>query len=95
MVRFEVHSALNLVVATFTGEVSAQDIFGFFERMQGDPLYQPSMNGVVDMRAAITQLVSEEVRALAEFAVEGGFKQGRWALLVTDPKATAFSMLYR
>ena len=47
------------------------------------------------LRAAATPSVSEEVRALAEFAVEGGFKQGRWALLVTDPKATAFSMLYR
>lgn len=95
MVRYTIHSALNLVVAHFNEGVSAQDVLGFFEGMRDDPAYRPSMNGVVDMRQAVSQLVAEEVRALAQFAAEGAFKRGKWALLVTDPKSTAFSMLYR
>jgi hypothetical protein len=95
MVHFKIHDALNLVVARFDGEVSAREIFAFFEGMRDDPQYRPSMDGVADMRQSVTQLNAEEVRELAQFAAEGGFKRGKWALLVTDPKSTAFSMLYR
>ena len=95
MVRYELQDALNLVIATFERQVSAQDILDFFKGIEQDPKYRPSMNGLADMRGATIDLAAEEVRDLAQYAAEGAFKQGKWALLVTDPKATAFAMLYR
>jgi len=95
MVRYELKDALNLIIAYFEQEVTAGDVLGFFEAIERDPSYRPSMNGLVDMRGASVLLGAERIRELAQYAAEGAFKQGKWALLVTDPKATAFAMLYR
>jgi hypothetical protein len=94
MFVYTIHADPPLVVARFAGNVSASDILAFFAQLDGDPAYERSMSGLVDLRDAQPALEPEELKGLADAAVERKLKRGRWGLLVEQPRATALSMLY-
>ena len=94
MFVYAIHAEPSLVVARFAGSVNSADILRFFAQLDADPAYERSMNGLVDLREALPALEPEELKGLADDAVERKLKRGRWALLVEQPRATALSMLY-
>ncbi len=50
------------------------------------------MHGVVDLREAELDITVEEVEGLGEIGAKNS--KARWAVMVDDPKNTAFSLLY-
>ena len=94
MFSYLIHQEAQLVVARFGGEVDAADFRRFFDRLNVDPDYVHSMNGLVDLRWLLPNISPEELHDLADYVVSMNLKNGRWALIVDQPRATALSMLY-
>lgn len=94
MFSYAIHPEARLVVARFAAGIDAAEILAFFTQLEADPAYDRTMNGLVDARGTEIEMTLEDIRGLARHVLERGFKNGNWAILVDQPKATALSMLY-
>lgn len=63
-----VHRVIDngMVYSTISGEISLAEIKADMARLAADPLYHPSMPGIVDMRAAHSGLTADDILAISE-----------------------------
>ena len=82
------------MIAVFTGEVRYRELRDWHLEIAEHADYDPSFNGIGDMRRADMKVSREELEALDHLNAERGIVTGRWALLVDSPNETALAMVY-
>lgn len=86
---------LHLTVMRFTGSVSLGDVTRGIERLQADPAYDPRYNGIVNLEGVTTRASINDVRALLTFLTRPRTSSGHWAVIFTEPKATALALVFK
>jgi hypothetical protein len=56
----------GIVYTTVTGELTLKEVHADMEQMAADPLYRPTMPGLVDLRGVTRLLTTDEISQLAE-----------------------------
>jgi hypothetical protein len=85
----------HLILVNFTGPLSLADITRGIERLWDDPLYDAGYNGIVNLERATIRAGIEDVRALIRFLQHRKTSFSHWAVVFTEPKATALAMVFK
>lgn len=95
MINQHILADKHLIIVQLRGPVSFDQVVAQIHGMTQDPLYDPSMDGVLDLRKAEPQVSPEQAEELGSLAVQKGVARGRWAYVADSPLTTALAMLYR
>ncbi|MEZ4649904.1 MAG: hypothetical protein R3E97_14165 [Candidatus Eisenbacteria bacterium] len=81
-----------LILECFHGVIDLPSLESAFQRIRTDPSYDPQADGLAMLIGATVDLRVEQVKELVEGVLSRpNASRGRWALLVTEPIATALS----
>ena len=84
----------RLILVRFTGAVSLSDITRCVEELWSDALYDPTYNGIVNLDRATIRAGIEDVRSLISFLRNNRASSSIWAVVFSEPKATALAMVF-
>nr|CRH07055.1 protein of unknown function [Candidatus Magnetococcus massalia] len=76
------------------GDITLEDEIRGYQTVMADPAFDPSFNGLYDMRRANILGDGTSAREVARFMREEAKISGRWALIVDSPRLTALAMVY-
>ncbi len=93
MYKYQIYTDMSLAVVQFSNSVTKEEVFEYFTEIGTDERYQPTFSGIVDLRGSDIQLKANDLAILAEAGSKNS--TAKWVLLVTDPRNTAFSLLYK
>lgn len=86
----------QLVVEKLTGEVTVEELALKTQTVFSDPLYQPTYNGVMDLRKAVSRMSKVELYGFASLISETDmFGQSKWAIIADDPIVVALSQIFQ
>ena len=90
--HYRIFQTPPLIVECFHGAIELSSLEMDLQRLWTDPLYDPQADGLAVLTGARLELRVEHIKELAEGVLSlPEASRGRWALLVTEPVATALS----
>ncbi|MFD2110857.1 hypothetical protein [Thiorhodococcus fuscus] len=92
---FDIYPERRLVVGRFAGPIDYQDVIAWVKDAMGEETFSSDYDGVVDLRrSTLKEARPDRARFVANYTIDEGFTQGRWAILVDRPKETALSYIF-
>lgn len=86
----------QLVIEKLTGEVTVAALSEKTQVVFSDPLYQPTYNGVMDLRNAVSRMTKVELYGFASLISQTEmFGQSKWAIIADDPIVVALSQIFQ
>lgn len=86
----------QLVVEKLTGEITVEELALKTQTVFSDPLYQPTYNGVMDLRKAVSRMSKVELYDFASLIGETEmFGQAKWAIIADDPIVVALTQIFQ
>ncbi len=86
---------LRCIASRFIGPGTWQDLTRASELLWTNPAYDRSYDGIMDLTRAQIAVNTSDIPAMVSFYRNSSTSTGRWAVIVTDPKSTAFSLLFK
>lgn len=65
-IQYEIDKEQRVLRAISIGKVDAAAVRDYLRRLESDPDYDPSFNGVIDVRAATATVTPDDIRDIAE-----------------------------
>ncbi len=86
--EYTIDSDRRLVIQRYHGKTGIKDIFSMSEKNYGDPDYDPSFNGMVDMTDATLDISFREMLSFVSYIRRQPSRStGKWALLMNSSPA--------
>jgi len=95
VIYYKIFPELNLIALRLAGDCYFSALMACIRAYMQDPAYQPTLNGVLDMRDGRLVLTPEEILQISSFVHQQKFAKGRWCHLVEHPRSTALGTLYQ
>jgi hypothetical protein len=83
------------IAIRYSGVISLADVISSNQELWADPLYDKTYNGISDLSRASTGGTVDDVGPLLDFFKHPDTSTGRWAVIVTEPKFTAMTLLFK
>ena len=85
-----------LIIEHISGEVTLQEMVIKTQEMFDLPDYDPTYNGVIDLRDAQAQMSKVELYGFANFLNQSEFfGHAKWAIIADDPLVVALAMIFQ
>ena len=81
-------------IHTWTTGTDFETLMEFYKEVAAHEDFSKDFAGLADMREAQMDFSPEQAAALARFVVESDYTNARWVFVVSEPEATALSMVY-
>ena len=94
MYEYEIYPSNKVIIATFTGDITADNIIECVTKFLSDKRYTSDITGVIDFRNAKLDMTDEDQKRIAGFVISTNTVKGKWASLTNKPHDTALSTLY-
>ncbi len=97
MIRWAFNEKEQVLEAVFSGTVSHHDIIDCMDKINKNNDYPRVLNILIDARNAMFNFSPDEVKtvATANFRMAPSYRRIRNAIVIDDPRETAFTMLYQ
>lgn len=82
-------------IHTWTTGSDFDTLLEFYKKVAAHKNFSKDYVGLVDMREARLDFTPGQAAMLARFVVDSDFTRSRWVLLVSEPLATALSLVYQ
>lgn len=94
--RYDIDEAAGLILEQCWGPTRVEDLLAMVRVIWADPRYRPGYNGICDLHEAVLEFTKTELdRGLDELLADPRYSRGTWAVIVTNPLATAFAYLFK
>lgn len=93
--KYEIVPEKNLLIETFSGRVTLDDVVTFLQEILEDPDYSPGMNGIADLREVDLDVSYDQVRELVDWL--GSLEKrtrGYWAFVTGRPVTHGISRIF-
>ncbi len=93
--KYEIIPEKNLLIETFSGRVTLDDVVTFLQEILEDPRYSPEMNGIADLREVDLDVSYDQVRELVDWlgSLETRTRR-RWAFVTGRPVTHGISRIF-
>ena len=81
-------------IHTWTTGTDFNTLMEFYKEVAAHEDFSKDFAGIADMRDAQMDLSPKQAIAMARFVVETDYSRARWVFIVSEPEATAISMVY-
>lgn len=65
-IQYEIDKERRILRAVSVGGVDAAEVRDYLRRLESDPDYDPSFNGIIDVRSATAAVTPDDIRDIAE-----------------------------
>jgi hypothetical protein len=83
------------IVIRYSGVLTLNDVTASTQALWADPLYDKMYNGISDISRATPGGNTDDVGKLVDFFKHPETSTGRWAVITSEPKFTALSLLFK
>lgn len=83
------------LIHTWTTGSDFETLLKFYHEVATHPDFSKDYVGLADIRNAELNFSPEEAMQIGRFVVESDYTNARWVFLVSEPAATALSMVYQ
>lgn len=93
--KYQIIPEKNLIIETFSGRVTLDDVVSFLKGILDDPDYSPELNGIVDFREADLDVSYDEIRGLVDWLASRETRaRGYWAFVTDRPVTHGISRIF-
>lgn len=93
---YEIVPEEGLIIETVTGEITVEEMAQKTEKVFSDPKFEPTFNGLLDLRGATSKMTKVELYGFVDFLERTGkFGESRWAVLASDPIVVALTQVFQ
>jgi len=94
--EYHIHPEHKLLIEIIRGDVTVEEMIRKTEKVFGDPAYEKSLHGVLDMRQARSKMTKVELYGFAELIDRSEqFGHAPWAVIASDPMIVALSQVFQ
>jgi len=85
----------HMFIHTWTSGSDFETLLKFYMDVASHEDFSKDFVGLADMREGELDISPEQVTEMAKFVVDSNYSRARWVFLVSEPTATAFSLVYQ
>jgi hypothetical protein len=82
-------------IHTWTTGSDYETLLNFYKNVATHKDFSKDFTGLADLRKGELEMTYEQATEIARFVVDSDYSRARWVFLVTEPAATALSMVYQ
>ena len=82
-------------VHTWTTGSDFETLLGFYKEVAAHPDFSKDYVGLADISSAELDFSPEQAIEMGKFVLESNYTNARWVFLVSEPAATALSVVYQ
>jgi len=82
-------------IHTWTTGSDFETLMKFYKDVATQEDFSKDFVGLADMRKGELAMTPEQASQMARFVVDSNYSRARWVFLVSEPTATALSMVYQ
>lgn len=82
-------------IHTWTTGSDFESLLSFYKEVAAHKDFSKDYMGLADVGKAVLDFKPEQAVEIARFVVDSDYTHARWVFLVTEPSATALSLVYK
>ena len=82
-------------IHTWTTGSDSDSLLEFYKEVAAHADFSKNFMGLADIRDASLDFSPEQAISIARFVIDSDYTHSRWVFLVSEPSATALSLLYQ
>ena len=82
-------------IHTWTTGSDFETLMNFYNEVAAHEDFSKDYVGLVDIREAVLDFKPEQAIEIARFVVDSDYSHARWVFLVSEPSATALTLVYQ
>ena len=95
-VQYTIDVDKRLIMVRFDGEVSDRQFVASASAICSDARYGRGFDGLIDVTGVEIDVNREDIKRLVDYTLsKRKHGHGKWAVLVSSPAATAYTMMYQ
>jgi len=94
MNNFKIYPEHKFIYTWTTGS-EFHELLEFYKKVASHEEFSKDYVGLADLRKAVLNFSPEQAVEIANFVVENDYTNARWVFLVSEPAATALSLVYQ